>query len=63
MRRAQRRLHLHRETLRSLSAESLLRVAGGDLGGEINPAPRTNAWTAGDPIGYVIGNALCGVSR
>ena len=61
-RRPQPRLHLHRETLRSLSAQSLRRVAGGtvvvegDFGGtidEINPCPRSNAWTAGIDEGYV----------
>jgi hypothetical protein len=34
------RLQIHRETLRSLAAESLERVAGG-----MDPNPRTNAWT------------------
>ena len=41
-------LRIHRETLRSLSAESLGRVAGGDGGDDCDvqdPHPRTNAWT------------------
>jgi len=58
-RRPQRRLRLHRETVRSLSARDMVRVAGGSeviiiddlwLGGsgtgEPRTDPRTNAWTA-----------------
>lgn len=44
------RLQIHRETLRSLAAELLERVAG-----RMDPNPRTNAWTGraqplGDPV-------------
>ena len=48
------RLRLHRETLRSLSAESLDRVVGGTSSMLCLNFPRTNAWTAG--IRY----AVCG---
>ena len=56
-------LHIHRETLRSLSPESLKAVAGGDYGiiDDISPCPRTNAWTANvDPIRFDDGSQLCG---
>ena len=48
------RLRLHRETLRSLSGESLERVAGGTSSLQCFNNPRTNAWTAG--LAY----AVCG---
>jgi len=41
------RLRLHRETLRSLTPDSLERVAGGTSSMLCANYPRTNAWTAG----------------
>ena len=55
------RLRIHRETMRSLSAQSLSRVAGGDDSYAIvddDPCPKTNAWTAGE--GQIKPDALCG---
>ena len=59
------RLRLHRETMRSLSAQSLKRVAGGEYAIlDDNPCPRTNAWTAGvGEFGIVNGGQLCGGLR
>ena len=51
--------------MRSLSAQSLRRVAGGDYAIlDDNPCPRTNAWTAGvGEFGVVNGGQLCGGLR
>ena len=51
--RPPRRLRLHRETVRSLSASEMAGVAGGTVdytGDDVMPLeirPRSNAWTAG----------------
>ena len=52
------RLQIHRETLRSLSAQSLKRVAGGNWGTLDDACPRSNGWTAG--AGGVYGAEVCG---
>ena len=61
--RGKPRLRVHRETLRTLGARQLVRVAGGtdavlEMIDPLDPLvpgqPRTNAWTAKDPAGVLV---------
>ena len=44
MKKGRHRLHLNRETLHGLAARDLAGVAGGTLGDQYDPRPKTNAW-------------------